>query len=297
VPHLDPHTSLPAAGLARAFHSNKIYTHEVVTLWYRAPELLLAQQDYDTSIDLWSAGCIFAELSLHQPLFPGNSEIDELFQIFKALGTPTEDLWPGVCALPNYGAIFPSWRPKSIGESMPTTMDAETRDLLERIVVLHPSKRLSAEEALAHPYFEELRHGPLPSLDAFCDDCGRGMRKGAAPGGGITAMASASAPGAAADEDEDEWIVAKTSPARQPLAEARANVATADDEACTTSDWSDPSLAEQLHRVDLEMREGGGRGGGKGVPPPRTRLSNKSKRPVSAKPSATGVATKRGRPQ
>ena len=66
----------------------RAYTHEVVTLWYRAPEILLGVRHYSTPVDVWSIGCIFAEMINGKPLFPGDSEIDELFKIFKILGTP-----------------------------------------------------------------------------------------------------------------------------------------------------------------------------------------------------------------
>jgi serine/threonine protein kinase len=71
------------------------YTHEVVTLWYRAPEILLGCEQYEPAIDIWSIGCIFAEIASCAPLFPGDSQIDELYRIFQLLGTPTEETWPG----------------------------------------------------------------------------------------------------------------------------------------------------------------------------------------------------------
>jgi len=81
-------------GLARSFGLPlKSYTHEVVTLWYRAPEILLGQNVYSTAVDIWSLGCIFYELTHRKPLFNGESEIGQLFKIFKALGTPCENLW------------------------------------------------------------------------------------------------------------------------------------------------------------------------------------------------------------
>merc|ERR1719223_283861 len=97
-------------GLARAFGIPvRTYTHEVVTLWYRAPEILLGSKHYSTPVDLWSVGCIFAEMITNRPLFPGDSEIDELFRIFRVCGTPNEELWPGVSSLPDYKPTFPNW--------------------------------------------------------------------------------------------------------------------------------------------------------------------------------------------
>jgi serine/threonine protein kinase len=99
-------------GLARAFGIPvRTYTHEVVTLWYRAPEILLGQQQYSTPVDMWSIGTIFAEMVMKCPLYPGDSEIDELFKIFRTLGTPNEELWPGVSKLPDYKPTFPNCKP------------------------------------------------------------------------------------------------------------------------------------------------------------------------------------------
>ena len=82
-------------GLAKHFHSKKMkYTTNVVTLWYRAPEVILGTNTYSSKIDIWSVACIMAELILGEPLFPGNSEMNEIDMIFKHLGTPTEQIWP-----------------------------------------------------------------------------------------------------------------------------------------------------------------------------------------------------------
>lgn len=83
-------------------------TQEVVTLWYRAPELLLGGA-YDQGVDVWSVGCVFAEMALGRPLFRGDSEVGQLFSIFQALGTPHEGSWPGVEQLPFYRDRFPKW--------------------------------------------------------------------------------------------------------------------------------------------------------------------------------------------
>jgi len=82
-------------GLARAFGIPvKNYTHEVVTLWYRAPDILMGSKKYNTSVDIWSVGCIFAELVNRKPLFCGQTEEDQLDKIFKIRGTPSEEEWP-----------------------------------------------------------------------------------------------------------------------------------------------------------------------------------------------------------
>ena len=97
-------------GLARTFGLPlKSYTHEVVTLWYRAPEVLLGSKVYSTGVDMWSVGCILYELAHRKPLFYGESEIGQIFKIFKCLGTPSEKLWQGSTELPEMKMTFPKW--------------------------------------------------------------------------------------------------------------------------------------------------------------------------------------------
>jgi len=140
-------------GLARAFGIPlRTYTHEVVTLWYRAPEVLLGSRHYSTAIDMWSVGCIFAEMAMRQPLFPGDSEIDEIFRIFRVLGTPNEDVWPGVSSLPDYKPTFPKWSAQDLYKAIPN-LDAYGIDLLQQTLVYDPAHRISAKRALSHEYF------------------------------------------------------------------------------------------------------------------------------------------------
>ncbi|NXK72413.1 CDK3 kinase, partial [Amazona guildingii] len=140
-------------GLARAFGvPQRTYTHEVVTLWYRAPEILLGCKYYSTPVDIWSVGCIFAEMVTGKALFPGDSEIDQLFRIFHTLGTPTEATWPGVTQLPDYKENFPQWARKEMMEIVPS-LDRDGRDLLAQLLLCDPSKRISAKAALGHKYF------------------------------------------------------------------------------------------------------------------------------------------------
>lgn len=145
-------------GLARAFGIPvRHYTHEVVTLWYRAPEILLGSRKYSTPVDIWSIGCIFAEMVMRNPLFPGDSEIDQLHKIFQALGTPTEEMWEGVRDLPDYSLRFPNWHKKHIGETV-KNLDTQGLELLSQMLSYDPGKRISAETALRHPYFNDLDH-------------------------------------------------------------------------------------------------------------------------------------------
>jgi len=144
-------------GLARAFSIPlRPYSHEVVTLWYRAPEVLLGDQRYSTPIDIWSAGAIFAEMLSHQPIFPGDSEIDELYKIFIIMGTPSEEVWPGVTQLPYWKPNFPHWPRQEWSRTFPTIKDPLILDLLGKMLVYDPVARISAKAALNHPYFNGL---------------------------------------------------------------------------------------------------------------------------------------------
>ena len=106
----DGRLKLADFGLARSFAPPmRAFTHEVVTLWYRPPEVLLGSKVYALPMDMWAVGAIIAEMVSKRPLFPGGCEIDELYQIFRILGTPTEKTWPGVSALKDWNDRFPPW--------------------------------------------------------------------------------------------------------------------------------------------------------------------------------------------
>ncbi|XP_022862523.1 cell division control protein 2 homolog A-like [Olea europaea var. sylvestris] len=137
-------------------YSFKFYASlQVVTLWYRAPEILLGSRHYSTPVDVWSVGCIFAEMVNRRPLFPGDSEIDELFRIFRVMGTPNEDTWPGVSSLPDFKSAFPKWPRKDIAAVVPN-LDAAGLDLLVKMLSLDPSRRITARSALEHEYFKDI---------------------------------------------------------------------------------------------------------------------------------------------
>lgn len=144
-------------GLGRTFGVPlRAYTHEVVTLWYRSPEILLGCREYSISMDMWSVGCIFAEMVMSKPLFPGDSEIDEIFKIFSILGTPTENVWPEFGFLPNYKPSFPKWNPQDLALLMPG-LCIEGVDLIELMLAYNPATRISAKQALVHPYFYNIK--------------------------------------------------------------------------------------------------------------------------------------------
>ena len=152
---IDKNGSLKIAdfGLARAFGVPlRAYSHHVVTLWYRAPEILLGAAKYSTPVDVWSIGCIFAEMATKDPLLPGDSEIDELHKIFKVFGTPNEQVWPGVSQLPDFSPTFPQWKPQNLAALVPN-IGRNGIDLLTQMLHLDPAKRISCKQALEHPYF------------------------------------------------------------------------------------------------------------------------------------------------
>eukprot|EP00048_Salpingoeca_helianthica_P003943 m.72183 g.72183 ORF g.72183 m.72183 type:complete len:307 (-) comp12978_c0_seq2:63-983(-) len=137
------------------------YTVEVVTQWYRAPEVLLSQGKYTAAIDLWSIGCIMAEMLTGRPLFPGDSEIDQQFRIFRTLGTPTETTWPGVGETLTQRGI-PRWPPQPIEAAAPA-IGAQAGDLLKGLLLYDPSRRVVAAVAVTHPF---LADAVVPSTPA-----------------------------------------------------------------------------------------------------------------------------------
>uniref|UniRef100_A0A2R9B3E0 Cell division protein kinase 5 n=1 Tax=Pan paniscus TaxID=9597 RepID=A0A2R9B3E0_PANPA len=171
-------------GLARAFGIPvRCYSAEVVTLWYRPPDVLFGAKLYSTSIDMWSAGCIFAgdggrpwdwsweppvyppELAnAGRPLFPGNDVDDQLKRIFRyplildsvdtLLGTPTEEQWPSMTKLPDYKP-YPMYPATTSLVNVVPKLNATGRDLLQNLLKCNPVQRISAEEALQHPYFSD----------------------------------------------------------------------------------------------------------------------------------------------
>lgn len=141
-------------GLARAFVPPiRPFTHEVVTLWYRPPEILLGSKTYALPMDMWAVGAIIAEMVTKRPLFPGDSEIDEIFRIFRIQGTPSEETWPGCSGLPDWNESFPVWPQLQISRFVPDFC-TQGIDLIERLLTLDPKTRLSARQALQHPYLE-----------------------------------------------------------------------------------------------------------------------------------------------
>ncbi|KAG2502003.1 hypothetical protein HYH03_000499 [Edaphochlamys debaryana] len=144
-------------GLARCFLPNedRAYTERVVTLYYRSPELLLGAQYYTSAVDLWSVGCIMAEMVNFEPLFKSDTEIGLLFRIFEKLGTPTPEAWRELPGLAYFSEQFPRFPPRPLAELVPRLAgDAAGLDLLRRMLVYDPRQRITASQALEHPWFQ-----------------------------------------------------------------------------------------------------------------------------------------------
>ncbi|CBZ49634.1 hypothetical protein NCLIV_001240 [Neospora caninum Liverpool] len=166
-------------GMARKFGfplHNRVFTKNVVTLWYRPPEILLGEGTYDAACDVWAVGAIFGEFLRKKPLFAGHGELDTLNKIFKLCGTPTETSWPEFNSLPHIKnkkfftsppQCQPSWREvfpppsKHLAMGSSGVLTDLGLDLLQKLLELNPAKRITAAEALQHEYFQEK---PRPQL-------------------------------------------------------------------------------------------------------------------------------------
>ncbi|KAL7067496.1 putative cell division control protein 28 [Cryptosporidium serpentis] len=157
---LDGILKLGDFGLARACRLPlPEYTHDVLTMWYRAPEILLGINKYSPSVDVWSVGCIMAELFRGgHALLPGECEIDMVWRIFRTLGTPTEETWSGIFELKYFDKNFPVWKCNALEnlKSLCKLADSSALDLLSKLLVCNPNNRISCKNALEHPWFDDL---------------------------------------------------------------------------------------------------------------------------------------------
>ncbi|XP_005533750.1 PREDICTED: cyclin-dependent kinase 16 [Pseudopodoces humilis] len=141
-------------GLARAKSiPTKTFSSEVVTLWYRPPDILLGSTEYSTQIDMWGVGCIFSEMVTGRPLFPGATVEEQLHFIFRLLGTPTEETWPGIGANAEFRAHkYPLYPPEGLRQHAPR-LDQDGADLLGQLLQFEGRRRLPAAEAMGHRFF------------------------------------------------------------------------------------------------------------------------------------------------
>ena len=154
-------------GLARSFGIPvRKLSHEVVTLWYRSIDILFGSQSYGFGVDIWSIGCIFAEMVTGKPLFTGKDEVSQLTSIISKMGLPTTNEWPDLRQLPNYEPMMNKILKKTSITSngriskeqfgdviLQKKLDAAGVDLMYRMLEYDPNKRPSATECLKHPYF------------------------------------------------------------------------------------------------------------------------------------------------
>ena len=145
-------------GMARIFNKNsKFLSQEVITLWYRPPEILLGKKNYTNSVDLWAMGCILSELTTSNVLFSGKSELDQLIKIFGCLGAPTSEIWLNLHSYPSTKKIiFPLQPYNSVFSKMYGKLDPVTIDLIQKFLVYDPVKRISARCALRHKFFKNV---------------------------------------------------------------------------------------------------------------------------------------------
>uniref|UniRef100_A0A8C3I9P4 Cyclin-dependent kinase 14 n=1 Tax=Chrysemys picta bellii TaxID=8478 RepID=A0A8C3I9P4_CHRPI len=147
-------------GLARAKSvPSHTYSNEVVTLWYRPPDVLLGSTEYSTCLDMWGVGCIFVEMIQGVAAFPGMKDIqDQLERIFLVLGTPNEDTWPGVHSLPHFKPErFTQYSSKNLRQAWnKLSYVNHAEDLASKLLQCFPKNRLSAQAALSHEYFSDL---------------------------------------------------------------------------------------------------------------------------------------------
>jgi len=143
-------------GSAKRLQKNEVNVSYICSRYYRAPELIFGATDYTTAIDVWSVGCVIAELLVGQPLFPGESGVDQLVEIIKVLGTPTKEQIHSMN--PSYSEFkFPAIRQQTWSKVFRSRTPKEAIDLISHLLVYDPSKRLDPIAAIVHPFFDELR--------------------------------------------------------------------------------------------------------------------------------------------
>jgi serine/threonine protein kinase len=155
---------LPRTATQKQESESHNWTLQVGTHYYRAPELLLGDRGYSKSVDMWAVGCMLAELLNGEPLFPGRGDIEMIGLISNLLGSPSEESWPGIVHLADFGKIhFREKAKMDIKATFPSWSDCVV-DLFEKLIIYEPTRRISAREALHHEWF---MCSPAPILAPF----------------------------------------------------------------------------------------------------------------------------------
>ena len=207
-------------GLAREYAEPvRPMTPKVVTLWYRPPELLLGCKLYGTSVDLWGAGCVFGELLALAPLLPGKAEPEQMGRIMRLLGRPTEAIWPGWSRLPHAAKLSvggQSYEYNTVREKFPRISN-EGVHLINAFLTYNPSWRITATDAMRHPYFGE---PPLPCsiMPTFPSSLPQGdSKKKKEPREGAAAAAASGGGGERARQKQQAVVALPVAgPARPP---------------------------------------------------------------------------------
>ena len=164
-------------GSAKRLIKGQVNVSYICSRYYRAPELIFGATEYGNAIDVWSTGCVIAELLLGEPLFPGESGVDQLVEIIKVLGTPTKEQIHSMN--PNYSEFkFPSIKAHPWKQVFHKRRQPDAIDMIQKVLVYEPTKRLTPLQVLAHPFFDELRDentripngNPLPDLFDFTEE-------------------------------------------------------------------------------------------------------------------------------
>ncbi|KAI3506285.1 hypothetical protein L1887_28642 [Cichorium endivia] len=127
--------------------------YEESTFYYKAPEILVDKKQVTTAVDVWSVGCVFAEMVTRKPLFPAKTEFNQLAKIFSIMGTPSEETWPGISGIYPYLHVYSNCKPKDLRKLVPGLEPAGI-DLLNKLLYMDPKKRIPAIKALEHEYFQ-----------------------------------------------------------------------------------------------------------------------------------------------
>uniref|UniRef100_A0AAA9SZE0 MAPK/MAK/MRK overlapping kinase n=1 Tax=Bos taurus TaxID=9913 RepID=A0AAA9SZE0_BOVIN len=150
-------------GSCRSVYSKQPYTEYISTRWYRAPECLLTDGFYGFKMDLWSAGCVLYEMASLQPLFPGANELDQISRIHDVMGTPAEKTLTKFKQSRAMSFDFPFKKGSGI-PLLTTSLSPQCLSLLHAMVAYDPDERITAHQALQHPYFQEQRAAEKQAL-------------------------------------------------------------------------------------------------------------------------------------